>query len=1549
VFVDNGFSNGAIDSVINQVIAETGSFGGRIERLSQEEDLLTTCRNSIRGTSTCIAGAVFFSSPTEGDGGRWNYSIRADGGLATKIVTDSSKNDVEIYVLPLQHAIDRAISQVENGSNGTSILPETVQEYPYTSETKEQRQARIRTRYMGGIIDILAVAFFIGIVGVTYQLTGIIATEREIGMAQLLDCMMPNSKRWQPQMARILGNHLAFDLLYGPGWIIMAIILSVGVFSKTSAAIVIIFNILSGLAMSSLSIFGAAFFKKAQLSGITSVIISLLLAIVAQVASKSGTASVAILSLLFPPMNYVYFTIFMARWERQDLATNLVRKAPENTSSLPGIALWVFSIIQIIVFPIIGAYVERTLYGTASKSRKTTFSISPTAVSLEGFTKEYRPSQLARLRSIISRESPKTVLAVDNLSLNATQGQIMVLLGANGSGKSTTLDAVAGLNSITSGEITVNYPEANTGLGLCPQKNVLWDDLTVEEHVRIFNRLKSKKPSTKEENILLLDQCDIKSKMRALSKTLSGGQKRKLQLAMMFTGGSRVCCIDEVSSGLDPLSRRKIWDILLGERGDRSIILTTHFLDEAELLADHIAILSKGSLKASGTSVELKHKLGSGYRVHVYKTHGGVGLPKYDDVDHVSRRDQTIYQLTYSGNTADFLGRIEAAGVSEYQVNGPTIEDVFLKVAEEVRNPDSVETSKTVVNDQLQETGSRSSGGEAPNEGEKNLPALVLQDSTLANVPKLLDGRRISMPRQAMVLFSKRLVVLRRNTLPYLAALLIPIIAAGLVTLFLKNFEKAGCSPEQTVDISDIISLSTQINYQLVAGPRNRLGQESIQTFAASLAGSSGVASVAENLTQLLDSLHFVDTLGEFNDYIGTHFANVTPGGFFLGDDSSAPTFAWRGNGDIAFSIIIQNAMDTLLTNVSISNQYQAFDTPWPQDVGKALQLITYFGLAMSVYPSFFALYPTVERLRNVRGLHYSNGVRSAPLWLAYTTFDFVIVLVTSALSIIIFRAASNAWYHIEYLFVVFFLYGLASTLLSYVISLFSRSQLAAFAFAAGGQAVMFLLYFIAYMSVLTYSPIDKIDSYVNICHFAIASISPVANLTRALFVTLNIFSVTCKDREYASYPGSMTVFGGPILYLILQSFALFGLLLWWDSGPLLRRWRGKQLEEEVEEKDTVEAEVSNELTRVSSSQDGLRVLNLSKRFGKNLAVNNVTFGVPRSEVFALLGPNGAGKSTTISLIRGDIQPSRRGGDILVDSVSVIRHRAQARSRLGVCPQFDAMDTMTVSEHLHFYAKVRGVNDPRHNVDAVMRAVGLEQYADRMAAKLSGGNKRKLSLGIALMGNPSVLLLDEPSSGMDAASKRVMWRTLESVIPGRSLVLTTHSMEEADALATRAGIMAGKMLALGTTESLRRKHGDAYYVHLVHKHAPHASEEDMQRIRSWILESFPDADVETKIYAGQIRFSVPTNTLRSKGEEEISSTRSGIGLLFTALEESKADLQIEYYSVSRATLDQVFLNIVGKHNVEEEGAEHHDPTGQENKRASGLLSKFRLRKRRSEG
>lgn len=492
----------------------------------------------------------------------------------------------------------------------------------------------------------------------------------------------------------------------------------------------------------------------------------------------------------------------------------------------------------------------------------------------------------------------------------------------------------------------------------------------------------------------------------------------------------------------------------------------------------------------------------------------------------------------------------------------------------------------------------------------------------------------------------------------------------------------------------------------------------------------------------------------------------------------------------------------------------------------------------------------------------------------------------------------------------------------------------------------MFLLYFIAYMSVLTYAPANKIDSYINIVHFTIAIITPVGNLTRAMFVCLNVFSITCRDTTFASYPGGMTLYGGPILYLILQSFFLFGLLLWWDSGPLLQKLRKRFRAEDLEEKDTVDEEVSNELVRVTSSNDGLRVLHVSKNFGSNVAVQDVTFGVSRGEVFALLGPNGAGKSTTISLIRGDIQPSSKGGEIFVENISVAKHRAAARSHLGVCPQFDAMDQMTVLEHLRFYAQIRGVPDVEHNVREVIRAVGLSPYSSRMAAKLSGGNKRKLSLGVALMGNPTVLLLDEPSSGMDAAAKRVMWRTLASVVPGRSLVLTTHSMEEADALANRAGIMAKKMLALGTTDYLRRKHGDAYHVHLVHSEAPHTTDADMERIRIWVVETFPGAVVEEKTYHGQLRFSVPASHpqrdasiskaphsstqeedfIGEVGRNEKATTAvgggDGISALFVKLEQHKKDLGFEYYSVSQTTLDQVFLSIVGKHDVEEENYEN---------------------------
>jgi ATP-binding cassette subfamily A (ABC1) protein 3 len=469
VFVNNGYTGGDIEKVINLVAKPARDSGRNIEIISSPDQLDIICRNTLRGTSNCIGAAEFFSSPSEGPQGKWNYSIRADGALGSKIVTTSISNDAEIYVLPLQHAVDFAIAR-NNATIDQSVLDsaDKVEECPFTSLTAQQRKDMIRVRYMGGIIDILAVAFFIGMVGTTYQLTGLMASEREIGMSQLLDCMMPNRRHWHAQAARLISHHLAFTFLYAPGWIVIAIILKVGVFAKTSIGVLIVFHILAGLSLCSLALFGAAFFKKAQLSGISAVIICLLLAVLAQVIGKASTGAVAILGLIFPPMTYTWFIILLARWERQDVAAQMTHRAPENPWAINGITLWVFLIIQIFAYPALAAQVERILYGTASKSRTVTDQPNnPIALSIDGFSKEYRPNWFARKIAPLFGKRKQSVLAVNGLKFDVHKGQIAVLLGANGSGKSTTLDAVAGLTKITSGTI---HLDGHGGFGLCPQK-----------------------------------------------------------------------------------------------------------------------------------------------------------------------------------------------------------------------------------------------------------------------------------------------------------------------------------------------------------------------------------------------------------------------------------------------------------------------------------------------------------------------------------------------------------------------------------------------------------------------------------------------------------------------------------------------------------------------------------------------------------------------------------------------------------------------------------------------------------------------------------------------------------------------------------------------------------------------------------------------------------------------------------------------------------------------------------------------------------------------
>jgi ABC-type multidrug transport system ATPase subunit len=1516
VFVHNGHTGGEIERVIGDLRSQVEAAGKTAHVEESEDRLRSICRSSFKMSSSCYGAVVFESSPTEGDGRRWSYIMRGDGALEQEYKVQNNDNPAQIYALPFQRAIDTAI--IRANSSNTNDVPDlgNTREFAFTSIDDKEREADGRRRYQRTLIDVLGAIFALALIGTAYRMPGHMATERETGLAQLIDSMMPTKYDWEAQLARILSWLYSYTIVYLPGWIVAAVISGVMVWSKTNLGIVIVTFLLAGLALTSQALLGGTPFKEAELSGIVNSVVFMLLAALAQALPNPSTAAVAVLSILFTPCNFVFFIKAMARFEAEGQGMQLVGTPPDSNSSMPGFLTWIFFIIQILVYPLIAAFLERAFHSVAADGRKVyrgDGAAPEHAVQINGMTKEYSPGFFRRLFSFISKPRPATV-AVRNLSLSAKRGQILALLGANGSGKSTTLDAIAGLHRFDSGSLSI---DASGGIGIAPQKNVLWEEMTVMEHIKFFNKLKSPfAPASDAELNDLIASIGLSMKAHTKSKHLSGGQKRKLQLGLMLTGGSSLCCVDEVSSGIDPLSRRKIWDILLAERGRRTIIMTTHFLDEADLLADNIAILSKGELRAEGSSAALKDALGAGYRVHVLNAKHVRSPPSIPGVDCNVTSTNIVYTAPSSELAAEVIRALESSGL-EYRLTSPTIEDVFLHVSDEVKAEENLALSDEPSSHSRSHRPSNSVSSDHMSQ-EK---AMLNRDGS----PQLLSGKPAGFFKQVAVLVNKRFTLFKSNWFPIIVAFVIPIVAAAALQSMLKDItEVNSCTPvngntgETKARYGDFVT-----HANLSVGPSSEYGNgfDANTEFRDILPVNGQGQSNA-------DDMHFLtsDTFDDLRKLVEDSRAQINPGGWWIDTSGDAATVIYRVNSDnpsmqsMSASIATLNLVNNLRSDVPISVTFLPFDSPGQSgDFGKLLQVAIFFTVLSGVATCFFSLYPNVERRANVRGLQYSSGVRSLPQWLSHLVFDYSWFMVALIVAAIIFAVSSKAWYNVVYLFPIFLLYGICGILLSYIFSLFMHNQLAAWGGMSAFNVVGFAIYIIAWFYIITFSPVDVVDRNVLIAHYVISAIFPVGSLFRALVVGLNFNSSACDGDVLYSYPGNINAFGAPILYLSIQAIILFSILLYQDSGNKLPSFMTPKPKSSI-----VDTETAYDSNPQGNTGSGLQVKNLTKRFGNHTAVDDVSFNVKHGEVYALLGPNGAGKSTIMGMIRGDIQSAGKG-DVFIEDVSVRAQRALARSNLGVCPQFDAIDNMTVIEHLRHYARLRGISDVDRQVRAVLHAVGLERFKNTNAHHLSGGNKRKLSLGIALTGNPTVIILDEPSSGLDAAAKRVMWRTLETIVPGRSILLTTHSMEEADALAGRAGIVAQRMLAAGTVDWLREQFGDSLYVHLVQKTAPHSSPEEMERVESWVKTTFPSAKLESETYHGQVRFSVPASAVRelaaAQGTRYPGSRSDGspIGQLIVMLEEAKGHLGIEHHSVSPTTLNEVFLSIVGQHDVVEEG------------------------------
>ena len=216
------------------------------------------------------------------------------------------------------------------------------------------------------------------------------------------------------------------------------------------------------------------------------------------------------------------------------------------------------------------------------------------------------------------------------------------------------------------------------------------------------------------------------------------------------------------------------------------------------------------------------------------------------------------------------------------------------------------------------------------------------------------------------------------------------------------------------------------------------------------------------------------------------------------------------------------------------------------------------------------------------------------------------------------------------------------------------------------------------------------------------------------------------------------------------------------------------------------------------------------------VAVKNLSLALQYGEVFGLLGPNGAGKSTTISILSGTLTPT--SGEVYVAGENIVQNASNVYRLVGVCPQFDIVwSELSVEEHLFFQARQRGVPPPNvyAEVQRVAVQIGLDGDSFRSAAgQLSGGQRRRLSIGMAIIADPPIIILDEPSSGLDPNTRRELWVLINQLRrPDRLILLTTHSMEEAEALCSRLGVISeGYLRCLGSGVHLKSKYGTGYTI-----------------------------------------------------------------------------------------------------------------------------------------
>ncbi|XP_012287761.1 ATP-binding cassette sub-family A member 5 isoform X2 [Orussus abietinus] len=1172
------------------------------------------------------------------------------------------------------------------------------------------------------------------------------------------------------------------------------------------------------------------------------------------------------------------------------------------------------------------------------------------------------------------------IKAVNGINLTIYEGQITAILGHNGAGKTTLFNILTGLTAPTAGTALIfgydvrdsnDMQTIRSMTGVCPQHDILFDLLTPREHLEFFAAVRGIPRSMVEFEVKkTLKDIDLVEKADTFAKYLSGGQKRKLSVGIAIIGDPKIIILDEPTAGVDPYSRRQMWSFLQSRRHGKVILLTTHFMDEADILADRKAVISKGKLRCCGSSLFLKNKFGIGYhltlvlegngREHAITRLVSSHVSKAEKARRHGRELSFILPHNSVENFAPLFSAIEQEiktkasrlGISSYGVSMTTLEEVFLHLEKDEETECTMDNlSKKMVRNRALSRSLSLQSKSTSYQSLQNEGAITQSDGQVKGAGDLPDGVHNdknpiilglgldpikTRPNFVQTLYAMlRLRVLRlcRNIQLLYFTIVAPI-ALVVLGLYLNSI--------QTVDLK----------------------MQSLELNNDTYEGDTRILYVNNTDRDISPLINYVSTdVKHLDEYDGnfTNLLHVAPHMASININEYNPL---RMNLTIMYNDTMQHSLPILINILSNAYHRLLSDSSDARPIG------------VRTHPFQQTSQPQ----------EFNIGIGSSALFIG---MDFVLVPITLAVDIVYDReikakdqlrvnGLSFTMYFLTYFIVLLGLMAFVSFCILGIIFLFdvpSLQEIPAL-MTLGGLLMLYCPASILFSTCLSYI-FDKMDSaqsilpniatFFGLIPFLLVMILDMLGLSgTAAFALHVVFSLcntmyvpyaavyyvdrvhlmcsinaACHHLTMSDYLTTEIILMavGVLLHCPLWFFVLLVLDIKKSGGNVSDIFKyflrnggsiGEEIMENTDVGDHEDTDVKNERQRVfnivttSSLQEPPVVLvqNLRKEYRQReagscgccskredeapapkckVAVRNLSLAVEPGEVFGLLGHNGAGKTTTMKIIIAEEAASR--GRVFIGGHNVNSHVTEIFRLMGYCPQHDAQwKNITVREHLECYAAIRGVpwSDINRIVDLYLTGLQIHEHADKQTQECSGGTRRKLSFAMAMVGGPKVVLMDEPSTGMDPRSKRFLWDTiLASFQGGRGAILTTHSMEEADALCSRVGIMVkGELRCIGSTQHLKNLYGAGYTLEmklLGGDCTPTTPSGDrISGLKEFVASMFPDATLEES-FADRLVFAVPQHSVHSLAE------------CFTQLEKAKLELDIEEYSFSQTTLEQVFL------------------------------------------